>query len=116
MNPADVLKYKLAKAVDGHYILPPFVSADGMRIDNVQVVESSEVDANSLVIGDFTKGRIYRSESVNITMGLIANQFIENKWTILAEEEMMLLIRDVDADAYVKVTDVDAAINALNIP
>jgi hypothetical protein len=116
MNPADVLKYKLAKAVDGHYILPPFVSADAMRIDNVQVVESSEVDVNTLVIGDFTKGRIYRSESVNITMGLISNQFIENKWTILAEEEMMLLIRDVDADAYVKVTDIDAAINALNIP
>jgi hypothetical protein len=116
INPADVLKYKLAKAVDGHYILPPFVSADGMRIDNVQVVESSEVDVNTLLIGDFTKGRIYRSESVNITMGLIANQFIENKWTILAEEEMMLLIRDVDADAYLEVSNIDAAINSLNIP
>lgn len=115
MNPADILKYKLAKAVDGHYILPPFVSADGMRIDNVQVVESSEVTANTLVIGDFTKGKIYRSESVNISMGLIANQFIENKWTILAEEEMLLLIRNIDADGYVKVSDIDAAIAALNI-
>lgn len=116
MNPADILKYKLAKAADGHYLLPPFVSQDGMRIDNVVVVESSEVTANSLVLGDFTKGRIYRGENVNITMGLIANQFIENKWTILAEEELCLLIRGVDEAAYVKVTNIDTAVAALAKP
>jgi hypothetical protein len=115
MNPSDILRYKLAKATDGHYLLPPFVSADGMRIDTVTVVESSEVTANTLEIGDFSKGRIYRSEEVTITMGLIANQFIQNQWTILSEEEMALRIRDVDADGYLFVSNITSAIAALSI-
>jgi len=115
MNPADVLRFKLAKGLDGHYILPPFVSADGMRIDTVTVVESSEVGANELLIGDFSKGLIYRGEEVTITMGLIANQFIQNQWTILAEEELALRIRDVDADGYLFVSDITAAVAALNV-
>jgi hypothetical protein len=115
MNPADILRLKLAKGLDGHYLLPPFVSADGMRIDSVTVVESSEVTANTMLLGDFSKGLIYRSEDVTITMGLIANQFIENEYTILAEEELALRIRDVDADGFLFVSDINAAIAALNV-
>jgi Phage capsid family len=115
MNPSDILRYKLAKATDGHYLLPPFVSADGMRIDTVTVVESSEVTANTMCIGDFSRGLIYRSEQVTITMGLIANQFIQNQWTILAEEEMALRIRNVDADGYLFVSNITTAIQELNV-
>jgi hypothetical protein len=115
MNPVDILKNKLAKAVDGHYILPPFISADGTRIDNVIVVESSKVTANTLLIGDFSYGTIYQSEDVVIEMGLVNDQFLKNQWTIRAEQECMLLVRNVDSDAFLKVTDIAAAIDALNV-
>ena len=115
MNPVDILRNKLAKAADGHYILPPFISADGTRIDNVLVVESSKVTANTLLIGDFSYGTIYQSEDVVIEMGLVNDQFLKNQWTIRAEQELLLLVRDVDSDAFLKVTDIDAAIAALNV-
>jgi hypothetical protein len=113
MNPADILKYKLLKAVDGHYLLPPFISADGTSIDGMRVVESSVVTANTLVVGDFTYGTIYHAEDVVVEMGYVNDQFIKNQWTIRAEQVMALLIRVVDEDAFVKVADINAAVAAL---
>jgi hypothetical protein len=115
MNPIDILKYKLSKAVDGHYLLPPFISADGTRIDNVLVVESSRVVANTLVIGDFSYGSVHQGEDVTIEMGLVNDQFLKNQWTIRAEQEIFLLIRNVDREAFLKVTNIDAAIAGLGI-
>lgn len=116
MNPVDILKYKLAKATDGHYLLPPFISADGMRIDNVMVIESSQVTANTLVMGDSNYGRIYEGEDVTIEMGWVNDQFVKNQWTIRAEQVIALLIRNVDADGFKKVTDIGAAVAALETP
>jgi len=115
MNPVDILKYKLAKAVDGHYLLPPFISADGTRIDSVLVVESAMVTAGTLLIGDFSYGEVHQGEDVTIEMGLVNDQFLKNQWTIRAEQELFLLIRNVDREAFLKVTNIDAAIAGLNI-
>ncbi len=113
MNPADILKYKLAKATDGHYVLPPFISENGAEIDGMRVIESSQVDANTMCLGDWRYGTLYSAEDVNIEVGFVNDQFIRNAKTILAEERCALLIRNVDADAFLKVTDIDAAITAV---
>ncbi len=115
MNPVDILKYKLSKAVDGHYLLPPFISADGTRIDSVLVVESSRVVAGTLVIGDFSYGSVHQGEDVTIEMGLVNDQFLKNQWTIRAEQEVFLLIRNVDREAFLRVASIDAAIAGLGI-
>lgn len=116
MNPIDILRYKLIKALDGHYILPPFVSADGMRIDQMIVVESSAVTANTLLVGDFSYPTLFVSEDVKIEMGYVNDQFIKNQWTIRAEMEALLMVRNVDGDAFAKVTNITNAIAALETP
>jgi hypothetical protein len=115
MNPADILKYKLLKATNGHYLLPPFISADGTSIDGIRVVEDSVVTVNTLVMGDFDYGTVYHEEEITIDMGLVNDQFLKNQWTIRAEQVEALLIRTVDEDAFVKVSDIDAAIAALEL-
>lgn len=113
MNPIDILRYKLAKAVDGHYILPPFIAANGQVIDGVQVVESSQVTANTLLVGDFRYGTVYDLEGVTVEVGHINDQFVKNTKTILAEKRTMLLVRNVDLDAFAKVTDITAALDII---
>lgn len=113
MNPADILRYKLAKGSDGHYVLPPFISADGNVIDGMRVIESSQVTANTLLIGDFMYGTVFTDQGVTVEFGHIDKQFIQNTFTILAEERLLLLIRNVDADAFLKVTNIDAAVTAI---
>lgn len=117
MNPMDILRYKLLKATDGHYLLPPFISADGTVIDGVRVTESSEVTANTLVIGDFRYGTVYDDgQGIEVTMGWINDDFIKNQWRILAEERLGLLVRTINLPAFRKVTSITAAIAAIETP
>lgn len=115
MNPADVYKQKVIKATDGHYVLPPFVSADGMRVDGVQVVETPVVTAGTLLIGDFSYATTYIEEGVVIEMGLVNDQFLKNQWTIRAEQILCNLVRNADVSGFAKITDIDAAIAALTL-
>lgn len=114
MNPMDTLRYKLMKATDGHYLIPPFVSSDGMVIDGMRVVESSQVTANTLVVGDFRYGTVYDDgQGIEVTMGWINDDFIKNQWRILAEERLALLVRTINLPAFRKVTDIAAALTAI---
>lgn len=113
MNPADILRMKLAKGADGHYVLPSLISQNGMNIDGMQVVESSQVTANTLLVGDFRYGTIYDLEDANIEMGHINTQFTEGVFTILATQRLGLLIRTVDETAFRKITNINTALASL---
>jgi hypothetical protein len=113
MNPVDIFRYKISKGQDGHYLIPPFVAADGSVIDGMRIVESSRVTANGLLVGDFRYGTQYNLEGINIEMGYVNDQFIKNQWTILAEMRTALLIRTVDEDAFKKVTNITNALATL---
>jgi HK97 family phage major capsid protein len=113
LNPIDVLRYKLAKGTDGHYLFPPFVSGNGTIIDNMRIHESSQVTANTMLVGDFRYGTKYTLGGVTVEMGHIDDQFVKNTFTILAEKRVGLLVRNVDADAFLKVTNITSAINTL---
>jgi hypothetical protein len=116
LNPVDIWKYKVLKATDGHYILPPFVTSDGMNIAGMRVIETSQVTANTMLVGDFRFGTIYDLEGINVEMGWVNDQFIKNSMTILAEQRLGLLIRTVNEGAFNKVTSISAAIANLETP
>ena len=65
------------------------------------------------MVGDASYGTIYQAEDVVIEMGLVYDQFLNNLWTIRAEQELCFLQRNADLGAFVKVTDITAAIAAL---
>lgn len=114
MNPADILGYKLVKDNFGRYLVPGFVTADGTAIDGCQVIESSQVTPNTLLVGDSRYGTIYDLEGITLEMGYINDQFIKNAMTLLAEKREALLIRNVDADAFLKCTDIVGQVALLN--
>lgn len=112
INPVDALRLKLIKTSEGVYINSPLAGL----VPGLRVVESSQVDANTMLIGDFRYGTIYDLEGYNIEMGWVNDQFIKNQMTILAEQRLMLLVRNVDVDAFRKVTDITAALAAIETP
>lgn len=113
MNPVDILKMKLSKAADGHYILPPFIAQNGMMVDGLRIVESSQVTADTLLVGDFRYGTIYDLEGATIEMGWVNTQFTENTMTILASQRLGLLIRTVDETAFRKIASIETALGSL---
>lgn len=115
LNPVDIWKYKVLKATDGHYLLPPFVTPDGQNIAGLRVIETSKVAANTMVVGDSRYATIYDLEAYNVSLGWINDQFIKNMFTILAERRLALLVRNADLDAWIKVTDISAALTGLEV-
>ena len=114
LNPVNTLGLKTLKDSQGRYVAPDWSS--GGMIGGIRVVESNQVDANTLVEGDFRFGTIYDLEDVTVEMGWINDQFIKNTFTILAEQRLALLIRTVDETAFRKVTDITAALAGLETP
>jgi hypothetical protein len=96
--------------------MPAFATPDGRVIDGIQVIPTARVSPNTLLVGDFRFGTVYQMGDVTVELGLQTNQFVRNAVTMLAEIRLALLIKNINATAFRKVTDITAALNGLNIP
>lgn len=109
ISPTDSLRLNMVKDANGVPIMPLYLQA--MSQMGINIVVSNQVTANTMLVGDFRYGTIYDLEGVTVEMGYINDQFVQNTFTILAEQRLGLLVRTVDADAFLKVTNVTAALN-----
>ena len=113
MNIADINKMKLKKDANNNYIMPPFATANGQQVDGITIVPSSQVTANTMLVGDFDYATLYSLGGIDVTIGYENDDFTKNLVTILAEERLGLLVRSVDTGAFKKVTDIAAALATL---
>ena len=113
MNIADINKYKLKKDANNNYIMPPFVDANGTRIDGVTVIEDNAVTANTMFIGDRQFARIYETAGVGFEMGYINTDFTDGRKRMRLYNRLLFLIREADRSGFLKVTDIDAALTTL---
>lgn len=109
ISPTDALRMDLVKDANGVPLSALYRQA--MSAMGINIVVSNQVTANTMLVGDFRYGTIYDLEGVTIEMGWIDQQFVKNQFTILAEQRLALLIRTIDADAFLKVTNITAALN-----
>lgn len=110
MNPRDILKGRMVKDANGNYVIPPFVSRDGMQVAGTIVVPSAAVTANTLAIGDARHVRYYDVEGISLEYGLDSDDFTKDLITLKGRKRGNLLLRTVDATAFYKVTDIDQRI------
>ena len=113
MNIADINQMRLKKGDHNDYIVPPFASQDGSQVGGITIVASNSVTANTMLVGDFDFGTLYSLGGVQLDVGWIDKQFIENMVTIRAEERFGLLVRTVNTDAFAKETSISAALTTL---
>lgn len=106
MNPSDILSLRLQKDSFGRYLFP----FDIAGLYGMEIIESSIVTADTLLVGDTRYGTIYDLEGVTLEMGYINDQFVKNAMTLLAEKRETLLIRNVDADGFLACSGVAAAV------
>ncbi len=114
VNPIDAALMDLEKGTDGHYILPPFTTANGAQISGVQVIESQSIEAGKFLVGDFTKSNLGVKEEININLGYENDDFTKNLVTILAEMRGVHYIKDQHKKAFVQGT-FSTAVNAIKV-
>lgn len=99
LNPHDVNRMLLKKDGQNQYLRFPEMT--------VQVVESSLVTANTMLIGDNRHSRYYRQEGFTLELGYNTGDFIADRLTLKARKRGNVLVRNVDATSLYKVTDID---------
>lgn len=119
-NTIDRYKSMLLKDANNNYILPPFVARVGNKeynIDGMIVRSNPNVPANSLYVLDSTKGTIYNRKGVVIELSYEnATNFETETVTLKAYRRLNLLIRNVNKNAFMKCSDVQAALTAITKP
>lgn len=113
MNIADINKMKLKKDANENYILPPFVDRSGNVVDGVTIIEDNQVTANTMFIGDSRFARIYERVGLEISEGMVGDQFVEDAMTIKVRKRLAFLIRTVDQTGFKRVTSISAALTTL---
>ena len=112
MHPTDVAKMDLAKASDGHYVLPPFISNDGTTVSGIRVVSNTGVTIDKFLVGDFSKAGVRFKEGLTINVGYENDDFTKNLVTILAEARLVQRVKSNHYGAFVY-GDFSDAITAL---
>lgn len=93
----------LAKSsTDGHYLMPPFTSADGTVIKGVTVIETNFLEGDEFIVGDFSRYLFNIVDGLTIEVGYIDQQFLKNQFTIRAEMYGMGRVKANESFAFVK--------------
>lgn len=101
MHPGDVALMDLQKGADGHYVLPPFSSADGRRVYGLQVIASTRIPAGYVLVGDFTKSKVREYKGFEVTVGFENDDFRKNLVTLLGEMRLHHFISANEAVGFV---------------
>lgn len=120
MNPEDVELMLLTKDLNNNSVNEKIIriADDGtVFIKGVAVIENPLVPQNVAYAGDFTKGTIYVTREMEIKMtDSNATEFLSDVSTIKGTMRAALVIRNVWANAFIKVADIEAAQIALTKP
>lgn len=108
MHPNDVALMDLEKGTDGHYVMPPFKTADGTTIKGIRIVENVGMNEGSFLVGDFKKSNVRVREDVMLSVGLENDDFTKNLVTILGEMRLTHYIKNNHLNAFVEGTFTDA--------
>lgn len=111
MHPEDAASLDLEKGTDGHYIMPPFSTANRATVKGVPIVENTLVTAGNFLIGDFTKSNVRIRKALSISVGYENDDFTKNLVTILAEMRLVHYIKTNHVNGFVYDSFVDAIAN-----
>ena len=115
LSPIDATALDLEKGTDGHYIMPPFATADRSVIKGVSVMENTGITAGTFLVGDFTKLHVANRRGLSLQVAT-ENQddFEKDMITMRLSRRLASYIRTNEIGAFVQ-GDFASAITALEV-
>jgi hypothetical protein len=117
LNPVDAMKMQLLKNADGNYMVPNWITSDGVNIGAMRVIANQLVPVNEAYIFDSSKGTIFQRRGATVELAFENRENFEKELvTVKAYERLNFRVRNVDANAFMHIADVAAAIVAITKP
>lgn len=115
MNPVDLFKMNRLKDTTGQ----PIINKDfqgNPTIAGLVIRTSSKITANTLLVMDSAVCEWRTKRSMKLQMGqILANDVLNDKQSAILSARYQLLVRTLDQNAIVKVSDISAAVDAIDI-
>ena len=102
-------KMQTMKATDGHYILPPFSTPDGLTVYGVKVRSTNVLTGDEFLVYDPSRALWNWVENPQIEVGWINDDFQKNIYRLRIEAQGMLRVKEHEKPAFVK-GDMETAI------
>lgn len=114
MNETDKITYLHAKDANGNYLFPNFVFGATDTMNGMRIVTSPLVPQNELYVFDSTKGKILDRKRLTVSASFENKDNIEHELvTFVGVERLQFHVRLINRDAFMKCSDVAAAIVAI---
>ena len=117
MNPTDYTAMMLSKDANGQYMFPMYMSSSEMVVDGMNIITSSLITQDELYILDTSKGTVYNMRGLTLDYASEhADDFLHDRIRLRASLRKAFVIRNVNANAFLKVDSISASITALTQP
>lgn len=117
LNPVDAVKMQLLKDADGNYIVPNWITSDGVNIGAMRVIANQLVPADEMYIFDSSKGTIFQRRGATVELAFENRENFEKELvTVKAYERLNFRVRNVDANAFLHVPSIATAVAAILKP
>lgn len=116
MNPSDFFKMKKTKGTDGQYLFVKDVNGS-YTINGLNVVRTSKVTANTMLVGDSTKCQLWwkRTQELKISQ-MNGTDFVDDVYTAVMFMRAQVVVEAADKTALIYVSDIADAIGKINSP
>ena len=102
LHPTDRAKMNLSKGNDGHYVLPPFIGANGNVISGVRVIANTGITEGHFLVGDFTRSSVkYRRGLTVDVANTDEDDFTKDRFTVKVSVRLVHRVRGNDYPAFV---------------
>ena len=117
MNYNDYVKFMHQKNSQNDYLLPNFVMQGDGILNGMRIITSPLVAANTLYVFDSSKGEILDRQGATLEMSYENNDNFEHEIvTLKVVERLQFHVAQINQDAFMKCTDISAALTAITAP
>ncbi len=117
LNPVDACQMQLLKDADGNYMIPNWITSDGVNIGAMRVIANQLIPADEAYIFDSSKGTIFQRRGATVEMAFENRENFEKELvTVKAYERLNFRVRNVDANAFMHVPSIATAVAAILKP
>ncbi|MBG7630180.1 MAG: phage major capsid protein [Bacteroidetes bacterium] len=114
LNPVDAMKMQLLKNADGNYMVPNWITSDGVNIGAMRVIANQLVPVNEAYIFDSSKGTIFQRRGATVELAFENRENFEKELvTVKAYERLNFRVRNVDANAFMHIASISLAVTAI---
>lgn len=103
INPADKWKLALTGTPNGQLILPYIQNGGQFGLLGLRVITTTEIEAGTFVLGESSAWYV-QEEAPQLRTGLVNDDFIHNRMTILGEIFFLSFVPSNNAGAFLKAT------------